>query len=55
MCDFPNACAIVRLSNLHLGMAHLWGGVSGLSKGEVLTITEFERNYFVYEENVSDL
>ena len=38
-----HTCAIIMLSNQHLDMPHLWGGMDYLGKGEVLTITDLDR------------
>ena len=57
-----HTCAIFMLSNQHLGMPHLWGGMDYLSRGEVLTNTHLDRwailernGSFVYIEKVLDL
>lgn len=54
-----HTCAIVMLSNQHLNMPHLWGGMQYLGKGEVLTdrdLDRFESNgCFVHVRNVSYL
>ena len=58
-----HTCAIIMLSNQHLDMSHLWGGMDYLGKGEVLTNTDLDRCVniiwqkwsFVYIENVLDL
>ena len=38
-----HTCAIIILSNQHLDLPHLWGGMDYLGKGEVLTITDLDR------------
>ena len=38
-----HTCAIFMLSNQHLDMPHLWGGMDYLGKGEVLTNTDLDR------------
>ncbi len=38
-----HTCAIIMLSNQHLDMPHLWGGMDYLGKGEVLTNTDLDR------------
>ena len=38
-----HTCALIMLSNQHLDMPHLWGGMDYLGKGEVLTITDLGR------------
>ena len=36
-------CALIMMSDQHLDVAHLWGGMDYLSKAEVLTITHLDR------------
>ena len=38
-----HTCVIIMLSNQHLDMPHLWGGMDYLGKGEVLTIIDLYR------------
>ena len=55
LASLRHTCAIIMLSNQHLDMPHLLGGMDYLGKGEALT-NRFERNdSFVYVENVLDL
>ena len=54
-----HTCAIFMLSNQHLDMPQLFGGMDYLSKGEVLTNIDLEfwiilelNGFFVYIEKV---
>ncbi len=46
-----HTCAIIMLSNQHLDMPNLWGGMDYLGKGEVLTNTDLDRLWTIFERN----